>query len=136
MHNFNVRSFKLKCFTGDKSRWIETITVKSGIDINVYSAHSVRSAASSKVRQRFVPIREIMEKAGWSNTSTFFKFYNKPIKEKRAITFEDAVLQTQDKIEVTKVFITFNSQVYKQTKSVNNRKTVKTVMTLTWYRHF
>jgi hypothetical protein len=29
-----------------------------------------------------------------------------------------------------------NSQVYKQTKSVNNRKTVKTVMTLTWYRHF
>jgi hypothetical protein len=29
-----------------------------------------------------------------------------------------------------------NPQVYKQTKSVNNRKTVKTVMTLTWYRHF
>jgi len=25
---------------------------------------------------------------------------------------------------------------YKQTKSVNNRKTVKTVMTLTWYRYF
>jgi hypothetical protein len=29
-----------------------------------------------------------------------------------------------------------NSLVYKQTKSVNNRKTVKAVMTLTWYRHF
>jgi hypothetical protein len=29
-----------------------------------------------------------------------------------------------------------NSLVYKQTKSVNNRKTVKTVMTPTWYRHF
>ena len=29
-----------------------------------------------------------------------------------------------------------NSQVYKQTKSVNKRKPVKTVMTLTWYRHF
>jgi len=25
---------------------------------------------------------------------------------------------------------------YKQTKSVNNRKTVKTVMILTWYMHF
>jgi hypothetical protein len=24
----------------------------------------------------------------------------------------------------------------KQIKSVNNRKTVKTVMTLTWYRHY
>ena len=29
-----------------------------------------------------------------------------------------------------------SSKVYKQTKSVNNWKTVKTVMTLTWYRHF
>jgi len=28
-----------------------------------------------------------------------------------------------------------NSLLYKQTKSVNNRKTVN-VMTLTWYRHF
>jgi hypothetical protein len=28
------------------------------------------------------------------------------------------------------------SQVYTQTQSVNNRKTVKTVMTLIWYRHF
>jgi hypothetical protein len=27
------------------------------------------------------------------------------------------------------------AQVYKQTKSVNNRKTVKNVITLTWYRH-
>jgi hypothetical protein len=27
-------------------------------------------------------------------------------------------------------------KVYKQTKSVNNWKTVKTVMILTWYRHF
>ena len=29
-----------------------------------------------------------------------------------------------------------NSYLYKQTKSVNNQKTVKTVMILTWYRHF
>lgn len=77
------------------ARWIKTIMVKSGIDINVYSAHSVRSAASSKARKLFVPIREIMEKAGWSNTSTFSKVYNKPIKGKRAITFDDAVLQTK-----------------------------------------
>jgi hypothetical protein len=41
-----------------------------------------------------------------------------------------------------KIFLTFtspNMETYilnKQTKSVNNRKTVKTVITLTWYRHF
>jgi hypothetical protein len=28
------------------------------------------------------------------------------------------------------------TQVYKRTKSVNNRKTVKTVLILTWYRYF
>ena len=30
----------------------------------------------------------------------------------------------------------YKGKVKTQTKSVNNRKTVKTVMTLTWYRHF
>jgi hypothetical protein len=29
-----------------------------------------------------------------------------------------------------------NPQLHKQTKSVNNPKTVKTVITLTWHRHF
>jgi len=29
-----------------------------------------------------------------------------------------------------------NSYVNKQTKSINNRKTVKTAMALIWYRHF
>jgi hypothetical protein len=29
-----------------------------------------------------------------------------------------------------------HKSVNKQTKSVNNRKTVKTAMALTWYRHF
>ena len=44
-----------------------------------------------------------------------------------------------NKITELRTFLTKesqNSQVYKQTKSVNNPKTVKTVMTLTWYRHF
>ena len=42
------------------------------------------------------------------------------------ITELRAILQRESK----------NSELYKQTKSVNNRKTVKTVMSLTWYRHF
>jgi hypothetical protein len=31
---------------------------------------------------------------------------------------------------------TYTGKVYKQIKSVNNRKTVKNVLTRTWYRHF
>ena len=52
------------------------------------------------------------------------------------------VLTTEDTLEIRVITKLPNSEqsykrkVYKQTKSVNNRKTVKTVMTLTWYRHF
>ena len=55
----------------------------------------------------------------WKICSFIYKGNNK-------ITELRAILQRESQ----------NSQVYKQTKSVNNRKTVKTVMTLTWYRHF
>jgi hypothetical protein len=50
----------------------------------------------------------------------------KEIKGNKKITELRAILQRESQ----------NSYVYKQTKSVNNRKTVKTVMTLTWYSHF
>ena len=52
---------------------------------------------------------------------------------------ETDVLTTEEIRVITKLPISEQSskrKVYKQTKSVNNRKTVKTVMTLTWYRHF
>jgi hypothetical protein len=71
------------------------LTDKTGLLYPGRHCFNNKSAASSKARKMFVPIREIMEKSGWSNTSTFSKFYNKPIKGKRAITFEDAVLQTK-----------------------------------------
>jgi hypothetical protein len=49
-----------------------------------------------------------------------------PNKGNNKITELRAILQRESQ----------NSLLYKQTKSVNNRKTVKTVMILTWYRHF
>jgi hypothetical protein len=46
------------------------------------------------------------------------------------------VFRYQDLVEIYSVSAEKIISDYKQTKSVNNRKTVKTVMTLTWYRHF
>ena len=60
---------------------------------------------------------------GSNNLKSYLVFDNKG---NNKITELRAILQRESK----------NSKLYKQTKSVNNRKTVKTVMTLTWYRHF
>ena len=54
-----------------------------------------------------------------STLSTIYKGNNK-------ITELRTIFQRENK----------NSSVYKQTKSVSNRKTGKPVMTQTWYRHF
>jgi len=71
------------------SRWISTTMEKAGINTKVFKPHSTRSAAVSKADVRNVPIRDILQKAGWSNTGTFAKYYKKKIIKD---TFQDAVL--------------------------------------------
>lgn len=61
------------------SRWIKTVLARAKIDINTYTAHSVRAASVSKARQNFLPISKILDKAGWSNVNTFARFYNKKV---------------------------------------------------------
>ena len=73
------------------SRWIKTVMARSGVNTNVFGAHSVRSASSSKAYRNKVPIKDILEKAGWSNASTFARFYKKPID--REDTFVTGVFQ-------------------------------------------
>jgi hypothetical protein len=75
------------------SRWIKIVMKNSGIDVEKFSSHSTRSAASSKVQQCGVPITEIMKVAGWSTDQTFSHFYDKPLETSNERTFQDAVLQ-------------------------------------------
>ena len=60
------------------ARWIKIVMARSGIDIKKFSAHSIRAAAVSKAKLT-VPVEDIMKKAGWSNRSTFARFYDKQI---------------------------------------------------------
>ena len=71
------------------SRWLKTVMVKSGIDINKYTVHSIRSASASKAKFNSVPIEVIMKSVGWSSDKTFAKFYDKVIEPD---TFQSAVL--------------------------------------------
>ena len=73
------------------SRWVKTVLYLAGIDTNVFTAGSVRTAAASKAKALSVPISTIMAKAGWSRESNFARFYNKDIVG-ISDPFQDAVL--------------------------------------------
>ena len=66
----------------------------ANIDVNVYQAHSTRSASATKAAQ-LLPIDVVMKLVAWSRESTFRKFHDKPL----AITdqMSIAVLNITDK---------------------------------------
>lgn len=59
-------------------RWTRDILAASGIDLSLFVPHSTRSAATSKAAL-FLPLSTIMDTVGWSQQSTFAKFYRKPL---------------------------------------------------------
>ena len=61
------------------SRWIKVVMCKSGINVELFRPHSTRAAATSKASESSVPLDQILATAGWSSSSTFAKFYHKPI---------------------------------------------------------
>lgn len=72
------------------SRWIKIVLHRAGVNVDIFKAHSVRSAATSKVKMNSVNIKVILEKAGWSSAGTFARFYERDVQES---TFEEAVLK-------------------------------------------
>jgi len=60
------------------SSWIQKILSLSGIDISKFAPHSTRSAAVTSAFKCGVPLDVILKTANWSNSQTFFKYYNKP----------------------------------------------------------
>lgn len=63
------------------SRWIKTAMCRSGIDTKQFTSHSIRAAVTSKASESSVPIGDILKKAGWTNSGTFGRFYQKPVVE-------------------------------------------------------
>ena len=72
------------------ARWTKTVMIRAGVS-DTFTPHSSRSAVVSKANLRGVPIKEILSKAGWSNQSTFTKFYNKKVIKED--TFDKTVLK-------------------------------------------
>ena len=78
------------------SRWIKNELKLSGIDTNVFAAHSCRSASVSKAKVNGIGINEIMKRGCWKNDSTFKKFSDKDIINENSIekiNYEAGVLE-------------------------------------------
>ena len=63
---------------------------KAGIDVKCFKPYSTRAAASSHAKVMGAPLSAIMNSAGWTQTSTFRKFYDKPVQGKSY--FQSAIL--------------------------------------------
>ena len=61
------------------ARWVKTILPKSGIDTDKFTSHSTRAASTSCVKAVGLNLQQIMKSAGWSNSTTFAKLYDKHI---------------------------------------------------------
>lgn len=62
------------------ARWLKILLAEAGI-MN-YGAHSFRSASSSAMASSGCPLDQILSSAGWTNASTFQRFYNRPVEGK------------------------------------------------------
>ena len=63
------------------ARWVVETLEKSGINTTTLKAHSTRAASTSSAPCKGLSLTEIAKAAGWSNFSTFGKFYNEPIND-------------------------------------------------------
>ena len=78
------------------ARWLKCMLTMSGVDTKVFSAHSTRSAATSKMHSCGEPIDLILKSAGWSTESTFAKFYKRSVTVTRSFS-SDILEQSTEK---------------------------------------
>ena len=63
------------------SRWAKTTLHNAGIDTDKFKTHSTRAASTSAAKSLNIPIDHIIKSAGWTQSGTFSKFYDKPIEQ-------------------------------------------------------
>ena len=72
--------------------WLRTLMSQSGVDTNVFKAHSTRSAAASKAKTSGITTVDIINCANWARASTFNKFYNKPVDQTQESQLQQSIL--------------------------------------------
>ena len=74
------------------ARWLKCTLGDAGIDVNMFTAHSVRGA-SSAAAMAGVTTNDILKAADWSTDLVFRRFYYRPV---HSSVFGDAVLSSRN----------------------------------------
>ena len=61
------------------SGWVKAVLENSGIDINIFKAHSSRSASTSKAKCEGCSLKDILKRGQWSGKTTWQKHYHKSV---------------------------------------------------------
>ena len=61
------------------SGWVKAVLENSGIDINIFKAHSSRSASTSKAKYEGCSLKDILKRGQWSGKTTWQKHYHKSV---------------------------------------------------------
>ena len=72
--------------------WLKLLLKKSGINTKIFTAHSFRSASSSKASLGGISIQDILKTGNWTNSSVWQKFYHKPINTSSKV-FQNNILK-------------------------------------------
>ena len=73
------------------ARWVKNVMAAAGIDVGKYKPHSVRGASTSKADKFGLSTAQILERANWSQATTFHKYYHREITDE----FQDKVLSLE-----------------------------------------
>ena len=77
------------------SKWVSKSMAAAGLDTNLFTAHSTRHAATSTAKRCGVNLDTIRKTATWtSNSSTFARFYDRPLGEDRDLFAISILKQT------------------------------------------
>ena len=77
------------------ARWLKSLLQAAGIDISIFSAHSVHGASSTTAANMGITTNDILKAADWSSESVFQKFYYSTENP----SFGRAVLSARDSVQ-------------------------------------
>ena len=62
--------------------WLKFVMKMAGIDVSIFTLHSIQSAVTSAVLHTQVSMNKILKTEVWTRNSTFLKYYNKLVEGK------------------------------------------------------
>ena len=63
------------------ARWLHEVLRLAGIDVSVFSGHSVRGESTSAAAAAGITTNDILKAADWSSDSVFRRFYYRPVND-------------------------------------------------------